>query len=203
MEESLTGAARGRIWIREPDRAPRSAGLADERILIGRGDHCQIQLSDEKVSWDHLELTLHGSTLIAADLGSRNGTVLNGRPLEYPTRLRRGDTLVLGSTQIEIAVLSRRAPASTAVARTRILSLSDEERELARHLVAGYRDPYAFAPRPATRAELAQQLFVSERTVQRRLDALARKLGLAPDAGRNRSALIAEYILRFGLDQQR
>jgi predicted component of type VI protein secretion system len=203
MEDSLTAAARGRIWIREPGRTPRSEGLTDERILIGRGDHCQIQLSDEKVSWDHLELTLHGSTLIAADLGSRNGTVLNGRPLGHPTRLQRGDTLVVGSTQIEIAALSRRAPASTAVARTRTFPLSDEERELARALVARYRDPHAIAPRPATRAELAEQLYVSERTVQRRIDALARKLGLAPDAGRNRSALIAEYILRFGLDQQR
>jgi predicted component of type VI protein secretion system len=203
MEDLPTAAARGRLWIREPGHPPRSASLGDEHTLIGRGDHCQIQLSDDKVSWDHLELTRHGSTLIAADLGSRNGTVLNGRPLERPTRVRHGDTLLLGSVQIEIAAVPGRPAASTAAAGTRIVSLTDEERELARALVRRYRDPRAIAPRPATRAELAEELFVSERTVQRRVDALARKLHLPSDAGRNRSILIAEYVLAFGLDQQR
>ena len=53
------------------------------------------------------------------------------------------------------------------------MALNEEERATATALVAPYRSEGAFAGRPATRAEIATELHVSERTAQRRLDALA------------------------------
>jgi DNA-binding NarL/FixJ family response regulator len=70
-------------------------------------------------------------------------------------------------------------------------------------LVAPYRDPDVRAGRPATRAEVAGALHVSERTVQRRLDALATKLGIHAEPGRERPRLIAERVLELGLDRER
>ena len=83
------------------------------------------------------------------------------------------------------------------------MALSAEERATAAALVAPYRSEGAFAGRPATRAEIAEALHVSERTAQRRLDALAAKLDVAGDAGRERPRLIAARVIELGLDRPR
>jgi hypothetical protein len=90
---------------------------------------------------------------------------------------------------------------STVAAPRSSPELTPEERETASVLVQPYRAPDVRAGRPATRAELAAALHVSERTAQRRLDGLARKLGVPSDAGRERPRLIAERVLELGLDR--
>ena len=83
------------------------------------------------------------------------------------------------------------------------MALNEEERATAAALVAPYRSEGAFAGRPATRAEIAAALHVSERTAQRRLDALAAKLDVAGDAGRDRPRQIAARVIELGLDRCR
>ena len=56
-------------------------------------------------------------------------------------------------------------------------------------------------PPSATRAEIAAALQVSERTAQRRLDALAAKLDVPGDAGRDRPRQIAARVIELGLDR--
>jgi pSer/pThr/pTyr-binding forkhead associated (FHA) protein len=190
-----------RLWVNEPGGAPRSAALEEGRTLVGRGEHCEVRIEDEAVSTDHLEISRHGSTLLATDLDSRNGTLLNGAPLEGTRRLRNGDVLVAGGVRLEVAVPPQLRRDSTVAAPRSSIELTAEERETATVLVRPYRAPEVRAGRPATRAELAEALHVSERTAQRRLDALARKLGVASDAGRERPRLIAERVLELGLDR--
>jgi hypothetical protein len=67
--------------------------------VVGRGTEAQVQLADSGVSRRHLELTTHGSTVIARDLGSTNGTRLNGNPLSEAV-LQDGDVLVVGTTSL-------------------------------------------------------------------------------------------------------
>jgi predicted component of type VI protein secretion system len=190
-----------RVWLNEPGRPPRSAALEEGRTLVGRGDHCELQIDDEAVSADHLEITRRGSALLAADLDSRNGTLLNGDSLEGTRRLRNGDVLVAGGVRLEIAVPPQLRHDSTVAAPRSGVELTPEERETASVLVRPYRAPEVRAGRPATRAELADALHVSERTAQRRLDGLARKLGVPSDAGRERPRMIAERVLELGLDR--
>jgi predicted ArsR family transcriptional regulator len=83
------------------------------------------------------------------------------------------------------------------------VGLSEEERATATALVAPYRSEGAFAGRPATRAEIAVALHVSERTAQRRLDSLAAKLDVPGDAGRDRPRQIAARVIELGLDRPR
>jgi hypothetical protein len=83
------------------------------------------------------------------------------------------------------------------------VALSEEERATAAALVAPYRSEGAFAGRPATRAEIATELHVSERTAQRRLDALAAKLDISGEAGRDRPRQIAARVIELGLDRPR
>lgn len=190
-----------RLWVNEPGQPPHSVTLDEGRTLVGRGEDCDLRIEDEAVSADHLEISRRGSSLLASDLGSRNGTLLNGDPLEGTRRLRNGDVLVTGSARLEVAVPPQLRRDSTVAVSRSSLELTPEERKTAGVLVGPYREAAVRAGRPATRAELAEALHVSERTAQRRLDALARKLGVPSDAGRERPRLVAERILELGLDR--
>lgn len=190
-----------RIWLTGAGDEPRSVALAGERTIVGRSPEADVQLDDEAVSWNHLEIERRGEVLIATDLDSSNGTVVNGEPLLRPRRLRDGDTLIVGGQRLEVSLGATPAGGETVPARGPAVTLSEEERATARALVAPYRSEGAFAGRPATRAEIATALHVSERTAQRRLDALAAKLGVAGESGRERPRLIAARVIELGLDR--
>jgi pSer/pThr/pTyr-binding forkhead associated (FHA) protein len=189
-----------RIWLTGKGAEPRSFALG-ERITIGRDPDAGISVDDEAVSWHHLEIESRGGVLMATDLDSRNGTALNGEPLDRPRRLRDGDVLTVGVYRLEVSdPVPGRAGGTVAVSEPSV-ELSEDERATAAALVAPYRSAGAFAGRPATRAELAETLHVSERTAQRRLDALAAKLDVPGEAGRERPRLIAARVIELGLDR--
>jgi predicted component of type VI protein secretion system len=192
-----------RIWMTGAGGEPRSVPIADGRTVIGRDPEADVTLDDEAVSWNHVEIEARGGVLMATDLDSRNGTLLNGDPLDRPRRLRDGDTILIGSHRLEISdPLPGREGATVAAAEPPV-GLNDEERATATALVAPYRSEGAFAGRPATRAEIAEALHVSERTAQRRLDALAAKLGVSGETGRERPRLVAARVIELGLDRRR
>jgi predicted component of type VI protein secretion system len=197
----MTDPSSPRVWIAQGREAGRPVTLPEGRTVFGRADSCEVTLPDEAVSTDHLEISVRGGSLLATDLDSSNGTMLNGHPLDRPRRLRDGDVLGVGPFRLEISVPPQIRHESTVATAQPTPKLTDEEREVARALVAPYRDPATKAPRPSTRAEVAAALSISERTVQRRLDGLAIKLKVDPDAKRERPRLIAEAVLAQGLDR--
>ena len=192
-----------RIWLTGERGEPRSVALAAERTVIGRSPDADVVIDDEAVSWNHLEIERRGDVLLATDLDSSNGTALNGEPLDRPRRLRSGDVLALGGHRLEVAEGDLGAGQRTVASGAPSVALTEEERSTAAALVAPYRSEGAFAGRPATRAELAEALHVSERTAQRRLDALAAKLEISGDAGRERPRLVAARVIELGLDRPR
>ncbi len=189
-----------RIWLTGESGEPRSFALA-ERTTVGRDPDADIRLDDEAVSGRHLLVEDRAGLPMATDLDSRNGTLLNGEPLDRPRRLRDGDVLTVGSQRLEVSAPSPGAGGETVPASAPAVALSEDERATAAALVAPYRERGAYAGRPATRAEIATALHVSERTAQRRLDALAAKLEVAGEAGRERPRLIAARVIELGLDR--
>jgi predicted component of type VI protein secretion system len=197
----MLGRMDARVWLTGKGGEPHSFALG-ERTTVGRDPEADVCIDDEAVSWHHLEIE-GGGVLMATDLDSRNGTALNGEPLDRPRRLRDGDVLTVGEYRLEISdPVAGRAGATVAASEPSV-ALSEEERATAAALVAPYRSEGAFAGRPATRAELAEALHVSERTAQRRLDALAAKLDVPGDTGRERPRLIAARVIELGLDRPR
>ena len=190
-----------RIWLTGEGGEPRSVALEGERTVVGRSPEAEITIEDEAVSWNHLEIECRGDVRMATDLDSRNGTALNGEPLDRPRRLRDGDVLVVGGHRLEIAQGNLGPVQRTVASAEPSVALTEEERATAAALVAPYRSEGAFAGRPATRAEIAEVLHVSERTAQRRLDALAAKLDVPGDAGRERPRLVAARVIELGLDR--
>ncbi|HZO50028.1 MAG TPA: DUF3662 and FHA domain-containing protein [Gaiellaceae bacterium] len=72
--------------------------LAD-RIVIGRSRECDVRLDDANVSRRHAELRHEGDEYWIVDLGSTNGTELNGKRVQR-ARLSDGDRIMLGSTEL-------------------------------------------------------------------------------------------------------
>jgi hypothetical protein len=192
-----------RVWLTAKGGEPHSVPLGAERTMVGRDPDADICLDEEAVSWHHLEIENRSGILMATDLDSRNGTALNGEPLDRPRRLRNGDTLIVGGHRLEISDPAAGRGGATVAAAEPSVALNEEERATAAALVEPYRSEGAFAGRPATRAEIAEVLHVSERTAQRRLDALAAKLDVPGDAGRERPRLIAARVIELGLDLRR
>jgi pSer/pThr/pTyr-binding forkhead associated (FHA) protein len=76
--------------------------LAQYETLIGRGDGVQIDLNDEQVSKRHCVVRVEGPVCTIQELGSLNGTRVNGRKMRDDTalRLRHLDEVQIGGTRL-------------------------------------------------------------------------------------------------------
>jgi hypothetical protein len=77
--------------------------LAEQgRWVLGRGSGCDILLDhDDAISRRHAEIAVRAGQCLVRDLGSCNGTLVNGRSVKR-ARLRRGDVLEIGETEIRV-----------------------------------------------------------------------------------------------------
>jgi hypothetical protein len=67
--------------------------------LLGRGEQADIQLEDGFASSRHARLVPQGDVMVLEDLGSTNGTYLNGEPLRGPQPLHPGDRIKIGDSE--------------------------------------------------------------------------------------------------------
>lgn len=75
-------------------------GLEDGEYVVGRANDNPICIPDTSVSRKHILIRRLGGGWEVSDLGSGNGTLLNGEPLTDAMPLSHGDTLVLGDTEL-------------------------------------------------------------------------------------------------------
>jgi pSer/pThr/pTyr-binding forkhead associated (FHA) protein len=90
-----------RLEIVEGAGAGRTVAVA-AAMTVGRGRDADLVLADELVSRHHARVAPSGSGAVVEDLGSRNGTFVNGEAIVGPTRLEPGDQLQLGVTLVEL-----------------------------------------------------------------------------------------------------
>ncbi len=74
----------------------------DDVVVLGRSDETDVVLDDPYASEFHLRLVAQENGMMLHDLGSTNGTYVNGRRASAPTELRRGDTIQVGKTVMEV-----------------------------------------------------------------------------------------------------
>ena len=72
-------------------------------VVIGRGEECELRLIDEKVSRRHAEFTLSGGTVRLRDLGSINGTLVNGQRVTE-AELNDRDRIRIGASEMVFLV---------------------------------------------------------------------------------------------------
>ena len=95
MKEAPGGAGAGSLVLPNGQRFT----LGEHLVSIGRRPECNIVLGDPKVSREHAEIRPQGDGYVVVDLGSTNGTLVNGVRITERV-LRDGDEMRFGSTQI-------------------------------------------------------------------------------------------------------
>jgi pSer/pThr/pTyr-binding forkhead associated (FHA) protein len=71
-----------------------------QRTRLGRAPDNEIVLRDPQASRYHAMIALSGSGYVLSDLGSANGTLVNGVRMGQPSALRHGDLIVIGGEQL-------------------------------------------------------------------------------------------------------
>ncbi|WP_334144253.1 DUF3662 and FHA domain-containing protein [Rhabdothermincola sp.] len=95
MKEGPSGVGAGSLLLPNGERYV----LDEHPVLIGRLDECDITILDANVSRRHAEIRPRGDGFVVIDLGSTNGTRVNGVPVSE-RELRDGDELTVGNTRI-------------------------------------------------------------------------------------------------------
>ena len=94
-------------WLRGWPPALTLPRGAQSRFTIGRESACDMTLADDTVSRWHASLERSAAGWLLADLGSTNGTRLNGWRVNHPTWVRPGDMVSFGSVTFVLSDRSR------------------------------------------------------------------------------------------------
>src|SRR5437588_9207560 len=96
LEERARARAESAILLIDGQRVVVGPGGA----TLGRSRQCDVVLSDPNVSRQHAEIRPRGGSWVLTDLGSTNGTLLNGRRIEGPEVVKVGDEIEVGTSVI-------------------------------------------------------------------------------------------------------
>jgi hypothetical protein len=97
------------LEVREPKAGPRTVAVSSRPMRIGRASDCDLVLRDARVSRQHARLHARDGVLVLTDLGSTNGTRVNGQRVSEVV-LGAGDRITIGDSVLVLAAAP--APAS-------------------------------------------------------------------------------------------
>jgi pSer/pThr/pTyr-binding forkhead associated (FHA) protein len=99
--------------------ANRELVLMNGTNLVGRDPDAAIQIDARGVSRHHARILVSGDAATVEDLGSKNGTYVNGRRITVPARLSEGDEIGLGAVCLTFRTASLASPTDTVPAEDR------------------------------------------------------------------------------------
>jgi pSer/pThr/pTyr-binding forkhead associated (FHA) protein len=163
-----------------PDPAPRFS-ITNDALLIGRNEDNDVVLESPRVSRYHARVIWTGAEYRVEDLGSKNGTWLNGSRIETASHLKDGDTLQVGDVILVFEVQGFETMTMTEGASLPD-GLTQREAEVLSLIASG-----------RSNQEIAEGLVLSVRTVERHVSNVYSKIG-----AKNR-AEATSYALSRGL----
>jgi len=176
------------------------ADSGSETLTVGLSSQVEITIDDDDgISRRHALLSLISGQWAIEDLGARNGTWVNGDPLAGRRIMRNGDEIRVGSTTLvyrdytdddSSTIKGRRAPEVTGREGQVLV-------ELCRPYFANSRSKKA-----ASKAHIADALFVGEPAVQQHLLHLYDKFAIEGRRGERRD-LLAEAAIDMGVVRRR
>src|SRR5690606_34733943 len=101
QRKKAKGCRRG-LAISAGPQAGQQAGLGDGVVMIGRGADCQLILDDDYVSTRHARVVATADGFYIEDLGSTNGTYVNGQRITAPTTVTLADGIRIGKTAMKL-----------------------------------------------------------------------------------------------------
>ena len=120
--------------------------------VIGRDVTCSLRFNDPSVSRRHLRFVRRAETVFVQDLGSTNGTTLNGKTVSGPIMVEDGDQVALGNRTVKLHFGEGEKPEDT-------LSLRDfsPQKEIEKLRAATTRIAVTVPPPVAAASELAHR----------------------------------------------
>ncbi len=91
-----------RLRVTPPESQPFEHRFTGESIVVGRAADCGLVIPDPFLSRHHVRLSTRNGRLLIEDLGSSNGTLLNGSRIGAPTEAGAGDVIKISGTTIAI-----------------------------------------------------------------------------------------------------
>lgn len=168
--------------------------IPGERASVGSSEAADVVVTDDSVSRVHALLEWLGGSWFVQDLGSRNGTFVNGERVQVRRAVRTGDEVRLGRARLVLRGVGSTGGADTVVTDEAPL-LTAREREvliaLCQPLLSG--DPFT---EPASVHHVATALSVSDAAVKQHLGRLYDKFGVVE--GDRRRSRLANAALHTG-----
>ncbi len=127
------------LWLISGSRAGQSVGVTGE-LVIGR-ENADLTIDDAEVSRRHVAVRLEGGQLVVEDLGSANGTFVNGSRIEGPVKVGGGAKIRVGRTEFEVRG---------------VLPTRGEKRDSTRAAASPVADPQATRATPTFDPELTK-----------------------------------------------
>jgi pSer/pThr/pTyr-binding forkhead associated (FHA) protein len=195
------------LVLRDGDGAQRLFVLEPNlrRVAIGRSAGNDVALVwDTEVSRLHVELERLGDEWTAEDDGlSRNGSFVNGQRISGRYRLRDGDVLRIGRTQIAFRVpeAMESNPTVAAGSRAELPSLSATQRSVLIALCRPYKD--AELATPSTNQQIADELYLSVDAVKAHLRTLFGYFGVEHLPQNQKRSYLAMRALQDGVVARR
>jgi serine phosphatase RsbU (regulator of sigma subunit) len=101
-----------RLRLEPRDGEPFRQEVRGESVIVGRSSKADLVLADRFLSRQHARLFLKDDAWFLEDLGSRNTTFLNDRPLDAPTPVRPGDVIRLADSRVIVEGPQSAVPSS-------------------------------------------------------------------------------------------
>ena len=178
VEEELTELGTPCLEILRGGPVSKPKRLGPGSHVLGRDEGVELPLPVTGVSRKHARVTVSEKGEVSVtDLGSRNGTFLNGRRVESAS-LRDGDELRVGPVVLRLGYIGGGIYQSTGASGENQSELSPRELEVARLVAEGL-----------TNAEVGKRLHISPATVGRHLSNIYQRLGI------HSRAALTKYVL--------
>ena len=116
------------LVITRPGEAERLVPVPQTPLLLGRAPDSDVVLNDPKVSRAHCRIMLANGEVIATDLKSTNGTLLDDCPIEGTVRLLPGAVLRIGAYQLEYRIPEPADPDRTVVVAASVSTVPNRPR---------------------------------------------------------------------------
>jgi hypothetical protein len=96
LRQATTGPGMGTLVLPSGNRVDLGSGV----VTVGRLPECTISINDANISRNHAQVKATPSAYVVVDLGSTNGTMVNGVRITGEQRLNDGDIISFGSTHV-------------------------------------------------------------------------------------------------------
>lgn len=167
--------------------------LDGDQLTVGTDPSNDIAPDHRGLSRVHAVLARYGKAWSIRDLGSRNGTFVNGERIIGERTLHPGDEIVLANLRIVFHSPATGATPTESIEEPPVLT--QRERDVLIALCRPLLDGDAFTE-PATIKAIAADLVVTEAAVKQHMARLYQKFDIAPEAERRRSRLANAAVSR-------